>query len=162
MVPCGLLVQAQRRAGGVGASVHACAGGEPSSAADRARALGMHGVFGSLGIGFAPFAAALILDSGMSWRAVYGWLSVPGVFLGVTFVWISWRHRTSADVNVAPSDSDTVVPRWRSFFTLTVFAMLQGFIYAAVFSFLPRYLSEVPDWVPQVESLNQTLQHKID
>ena len=133
-----------------------------SSAADRSRALGMHGVFGSLGIGFAPFAAALILDSGMSWRAVYGWLSVPGVFLGVTFVWISWRHRSSADVNVAPSDSDTVVPRWRSFFTLTVFAMLQGFIYAAVFSFLPRYLSEVPDWTPQVESLNQVQAEQLD
>ena len=126
-----------------------------SSVAGRARALGMHGVFGSLGIGFAPFAAALILDSGMSWRAVYGWLAIPGVLLGVIFVWISWRHRSFAHTDIAQLAADTVVPRWRSFFTLTVLAMLQGFVYAAVFSFLPRYLSEAPDWSLQVESLNQ-------
>lgn len=133
-----------------------------SSVASRSRALGMHGVFGSLGIGFAPFAAALILDSGMSWRAVYGWLSVPGVLLGVIFVWISWRHRSPSHSDVSPLAPDTVIPRWRSFFTLTVLAMLQGFIYAAVFSFLPRYLSEVPEGTFGVESLNHVEAGQLD
>ena len=33
--------------------------------------------------------------------------------------------------------------------------MLQGFVYAAVFSFLPRYLSEAPEWSLRTEVVNQ-------
>ena len=103
-----------------------------------------------------------MLDAGMSWRAVYGWLAVPGVLLGGIFVWISWRHRSSLHSVVSPLVPDSVIPRWRSFFTLTVLAMLQGFVYAAVFSFLPRYLSEVPEGTFGAESLNQVQAVQLD
>ena len=133
---------------------------QTASADDRSRALGMHGVFGSLGIGFAPFAAALILDAGMGWRVVYWWISVPGVLLGLVFVWVAWRQRSAPTAAVVAASLPPSEPRWRSFLTLTVVAMLQGFVYAAVFSFLPRYLSEAPAIydVQEISDRNQVAQ----
>ena len=47
-----------------------------TTAENRPLALGIHGIFGSLGIGGAPFIAGLILMTGMGWRSLY-WFLVP-------------------------------------------------------------------------------------
>jgi MFS family permease len=109
------------------------------------RALGLHGIFGSLGIGGAPFLVGAMLSLTGEWRAVYAALSLPGFLLGGYFLVLALRRRDKA---VLPEHERAVdarqdEARWGSFFTLTVFAVLMGFVYAAVVSFLPRYMDKV-------------------
>ncbi|MCO6457209.1 MAG: MFS transporter [Pirellulaceae bacterium] len=104
--------------------------------------LGIHGVFGSLGIGATPLVAGLLLARGASWETYFWLLAVPGLLLGSVFVWQAWRH---GDTHAARSRKDETLAAddpadWPAFFTLTVLALLQGFVYSAVLSFLPRYL----------------------
>ncbi len=144
---------------GTGASIYHPAGlaliSHETSAVDRPRALGLHGIFGSMGIGCAPLLAALVLDEGMTWRQYYAVLTVPGVLLGLVFVYVAWRHggeRATLSAAVNPTSStrtdDAESADWRSFFTLTLLALMQGIVYSAVLSFLTRYLSGWrPDWL---------------
>jgi hypothetical protein len=53
----------------------------------------------------------------------------------------SHSRATLAEIERQSTDAGDQA-RWGSFFTLTVFAMLMGFIYAAVVSFLPRYMDQ--------------------
>jgi MFS transporter, FSR family, fosmidomycin resistance protein len=124
-----------------------------TTALNRPKALGLHGIFGSAGISSAPLLAGVLFAASFSWRQIYWVLMVPGVILGLVFVWQAIRnpliesHRVStnkSDVSRARDDQDHV--DWTSFFTLTVLAALQGFIYSALMSFLPRYLSGAAEW----------------
>lgn len=112
-----------------------------TTAENRPRALGIHGIFGSGGIGLAPFLAGLVLTAAQSWRAYYVFLSVPAAVLGIVFVAYA-AMRGAAPGGVAGPGDETSEEDWsrRSYFALTVLAMLVGFIYAAVLSFLPRYM----------------------
>ena len=107
---------------------------------NRPQALGIHGIFGSLGIGSAPFLAALLLAFGFTWRQYYLVLVVLGTALGLVFTWRSRRERryTIASSSEHAAEQDAV--DWRSFGLLTLLALAQGFVYAAVLSFLPRFL----------------------
>lgn len=109
------------------------------------RALGLHGIFGSLGIGGAPFIVGAILSLTGEWRTVYWVLSIPGFLLGGFFLVLALRRRDKAVLpeHEKPIDARHEQARWGSFFTLTVFAVLMGFVYAAVVAFLPRYMSKV-------------------
>jgi len=113
---------------------------------NRSRALGLHGIFGSAGIGTAPLLVGAMLAFQASWRQVYWVLMVPGILLGVVFLVLSSRTRSKTELQ-PPSDTTTHKEQdhsdWRSFFTLTVMASMQGFVYSAILSFLPRYLSDV-------------------
>jgi len=119
------------------------------------RALGIHGIFGSLGIGITPFLAGALLYGGCSWRQFYWLLMVPGALLGAVFVHQSMRR---AEGRIALDAADKVAgqrPDWLSFFTLTVMAALQGFVYSALMAFLPRYLSRL-QWAAWPEEGNGT------
>ena len=112
------------------------------------KALGIHGIFGSLGIGGAPFIAGAILmfSSPPQWRHVYAGLAVPGIVLGVYFALLALRTRRAAgagDANAPLKVASKNQPKWLAFFTLTCFAVLMGFTYAGVLSFLPRYMDGV-------------------
>ena len=116
-----------------------------TDAASRPRALGLHGIFGSAGISAAPFLAGSVLAAGLSWRDYYWLLTAPGIALAMFFI---SRTLRGADAVTTESDSskegktaDDDRGNWRSYFTLTVLALLQGFVYSAMMSFLPRYLS---------------------
>lgn len=115
-----------------------------TNADNRPMALGLHGVFGSAGIGLAPLLAGVMLTSGSSWRQYYWLLSIPAVALGVFFL---WRAFTSPEVRPARDKQPIVGDKyedatdWPAFFTLTLIAMTQGFVYAAITTFLPRYLT---------------------
>jgi hypothetical protein len=119
------------------------------------RALGLHGIFGSLGIGGAPFIVGAILSLTGEWRTVYWVLAVPGFLLGGYFLALAQRRTYTPEARAKDGADDDATPaipthnpaaehaRWGSFFTLTVFAVLMGFVYAAVVSFLPRYMGHV-------------------
>ena len=110
------------------------------------RALGLHGIFGSLGIGGAPFIAGGILMLSTQWRHVYGALAVPGIGLGLIFAWLAIRDSQRIGLPKANIDgTKDQEARWPAFFTLTLFAVLMGFTYAGVLSFLPRYMEGVID-----------------
>ena len=109
------------------------------------RALGIHGIFGSLGIGITPFVAGALLYGGCTWRQFYWLLMVPGLLLGAVFVREAMRHEEGRVAATAGDTAPDKRPNWRAFFTLTVMAALQGFVYSALMAFLPRYLS-VLEW----------------
>ncbi len=114
---------------------------------NRGRALGIHGVFGSAGIGAAPFLAGFVLmicswfDVQNGWRVHYLLMAVPGILLGLVFVCLHIIHRQQAPAEGSGTDADDEdSAAWGSFFLLTCIAALMGFIYTAVLTFLPRYL----------------------
>ncbi len=114
-----------------------------TTAENRPAALGLHGIFGSAGIGLAPFLAAALLAVGLGWRQFYLVLAVPGLILGTMFALLAIRHHQSGQPpSSAAEESDQA--QWSSFFLLTTMAVLQGFAYSGVLSFLPRFLSQSP------------------
>ncbi len=119
---------------------------------ERSRALGMHGVLGSLGIASAPFIAGLMLSLRPGdWRGYYLLLGIISATLGV-LVWLllkpaghgapernSPMHGDDSVKNVYPTDLKfQIFP-----FTLLVLGTaLSGTVYGGVLHFLPRYLKE--------------------
>jgi len=109
---------------------------------NRPMALGYHGIFGSVGIAAGPLLAGLVLNTGATWRQYYLVLTVPGVVLGILLLTRLSGTRDqsySADPGAPPGDADA---HWRSYFLLMALACSAGFVYAAIFHFLPRYLGE--------------------
>ncbi len=106
------------------------------------RALGLHGIFGSLGIGATPLAVALVSQFSGNWRTWYAVVAVPSFLLAAIFVWQARSHSKNKGQRppVSEYDEDSQAA-WREFWTLVLVAILQGFIYSAIMSFLPRYLS---------------------
>lgn len=110
-----------------------------TTAETRPSALGLHGIFGSAGIGLAPFAIGVLTDAAFSWRQIYWVLLVPGVLLGAVFLGDVIR-RSQRMVTVSKPKSEDSRSDYRSFVVLTLLAAVQGFIYSALLSFLVRYL----------------------
>jgi MFS family permease len=110
--------------------------------ANRPRALGLHGIFGSAGIGLAPFLAGFVLDTcGFSWQQYYALLMLPGILLGIWFLTRLTAHDSDAhSTSNEQAELHDAQPRWVSFFVLTAFGATMGLIYRAVLTFLPRYL----------------------
>jgi len=112
-----------------------------TTAKNRPHALGIHGIFGSFGIGSAPLVAVVFLMSGYDWREFYWALALAGLLLSLVFVFKAVSERAAdrtTPVDAEPEDQEAM---WLSYFVLIVLGMLQGFVYAGVMSFLPRYLS---------------------
>ncbi|MCB9940333.1 MAG: MFS transporter [Planctomycetaceae bacterium] len=122
-----------------------------TTADNRPQALGLHGIFGSAGISSAPLLAGLLLAASFTWRQIYWVLVIPGAILGLVFVVQAIRHpaiesrRGKSDPSAKSKDEQDHVD-WTSFFTLTAMASVQGFVYSALMSFLPRYLSGAAEW----------------
>jgi FSR family fosmidomycin resistance protein-like MFS transporter len=113
----------------------------------RPMALGYHGVLGSLGIAAAPFLAAACLSLMNNWwPGYYVVLTVPGVLLAVLIACRLQEHHRSvpraSDENLPPDS----FPKLR-FAVLTLSGALGGFVYAALMTFLPYYLRDLP-WRP--------------
>lgn len=128
----------------------------------RSRALGIHGIFGSLGIASAPFVAGLMLSVRPGdWRGYYVLLGLVSCLLAV-LVWtllkpkarpigVDRRPADTADRNSAagaerrrhalPEESTLRFQLW-PYTVLVLGTALGGTIYGAVLHFLPRYLKE--------------------
>ncbi|MGY8767934.1 MAG: MFS transporter [Pirellulales bacterium] len=105
------------------------------------KALGWHGVFGSAGIGAAPFIMAAVLVSGGTWHSLFWVLALPGFLVGGYFVYLAKTQPESQYVQ-QDNNSDEDSTDWTSFGLIATQSILLGFTYAGVLSFLPRYLSE--------------------
>jgi len=124
---------------------------------NRARALGMHGVFGSLGLMGAPLLAALILlIPDATWRNFFMTLGVIAAVLVLVFRWGVARFSAHAVANAAvtatalsPGElqrSRIFTPtklQVRPFILLMISSACSGIVYGGVLHFLKRYLSDV-------------------
>jgi MFS family permease len=113
-------------------------------APQRPRALAIHGVFGSAGIGGAPFVAGMLFDSHVSWQTYYALLAIPGFILAAWFLLRlsdgAHSHHPPRDGSLPPNPDQA--QRWNRYLLMLVFGAISGFIYAAFATFLPRYLNE--------------------
>ncbi len=112
--------------------------------ATRARALGLHGVFGSLGIASAPFIAGLVLRlRDGAWQDYYTLLGSISLVLGLVILWrlhpppAPARLKTTAEHRAARHSY-----QWVPYLLLVSSAAISGLIYGGVLHFLPRYLEE--------------------
>ena len=114
---------------------------QETQAETRPLALGYHGILGSAGIAAGPFLACLALAAGFTWRQYYLMLAVPGLLLAglLLFRLPGEDDRSVPSANPGRGDGRA---RWDCYFILISAAMMAGIIYAAVMTFLPRYLSE--------------------
>lgn len=127
-----------------------------TNAETRPKALGLHGIFGSLGIGTASLVAFVMIVAGFGWRQYYWALAIPGLLLGTVFFFSTLRHRKSIRQNGEPAQTKLKDDHadWTSYLILIVFAFLQGFVYSALMSFLPRYLSNLDIEALSADSAN--------
>ncbi|MEK6248565.1 MAG: MFS transporter [Planctomycetales bacterium] len=110
------------------------------------RALGIHGIFGSIGIGGGPLLAAIVLSCGIGWRGYFMFLAIPGALLGGLFLFSlkDGHHRPDDDTTDVPEDSKTEHKFLAVEYTIALFiAAFSGFVYAGIINFLPRYLSDI-------------------
>ena len=136
-----------------------------TTAENRPRALGLHGVVGSAGIALAPLVAGLLFYAGINWPNYYLVLVIPGLGLGA---WFFVRRQRIHQIVQESIDAKQQLPAtsadrqeadqaaWSSFYVLTLLAALQGMVYSGFLMFLRRYLglhgsesnsgSDVLDW----------------
>jgi len=109
---------------------------------NRTRALGYHGIFGSIGIAAGPLLAGLVLVAGVSWRVFYLALTIPGIALAVLLLLRLSDHQQNATVanGQSPVDDPEDEAHWGSYVLLILTVSLTGIVYASILTFLPRYL----------------------
>ena len=109
----------------------------------RGRALGWHGIFGSIGITAAPMGAAVLLGTGwLGWRGYYMALCVPAVVIAL-LVLVSIRRVSSTrepDSQVGPVSEENGPFQRGPYMLLVASGALSGFVYGAFLHFLQRYL----------------------
>jgi len=111
----------------------------------RGRALGWHGIFGSIGITAAPLGAAVLFSTGwLGWRGYYLLLIAPAAIIAI-LISISLRRGTSTrqatEKNVPqPESTEATVFQRGPFLLLVASGALSGFVYGAFLHFLQRYL----------------------
>jgi len=124
---------------------------------NRSRALGTHGVFGSLGLMGSPLlAASILLIPHTTWRTFFLVLGVGAAVLIFVFRWGVGKFGTKAvsDPQVAAKDktagdlerSRIFTPeklQIRPFVLLMASSACSGIVYGGVLHFLKRYLSDV-------------------
>ena len=116
---------------------------------ERTRALGIHGIFGSIGIASAPFLAGLMLTVRPGdWRGYYLLLGILSGGLGL-LIWLLLKPEPN-DVqdndgnipDVAPAKSSQTTFQLWPYTLLVIGTALSGIVYGGVLHFLPRYLKE--------------------
>ena len=116
---------------------------------ERGKALGLHGVFGSLGLALSQYMARS-LATRFSWRQPYYFLSLPGFIAGAVFLLVSRTAlRTEQPDAALPKDPAENVPQqsrqrfsiW-SLILLYAAMTLMGFAYRGVVTMLPTYLGK--------------------
>jgi MFS transporter, FSR family, fosmidomycin resistance protein len=117
--------------------------------AERSRALGLHGVLGSLGIASAPFiAGSLMYFPEVGWRGYYVFLGLICGLLAVVIILrlprhVATRPKSTTIGTAAADDADRLqkLP-----FTLLIIATaFAGVVYGGFLHFLKRYLSGVQE-----------------
>ena len=124
---------------------------------DRGRALGIHGVFGSLGLAGAPLLVGLILlNPDATWRNFYMAIGVIAAVLVFVFRWGVTRFSANAVASaavstIARSPGDLARLKLfspaqlqiRPFIILMTSSACSGIVYGGFLHFLKRYLSDM-------------------
>jgi predicted MFS family arabinose efflux permease len=109
----------------------------------RGRALGWHGIFGSIGITAAPMGAAVLFGTGwLGWRGYYMVLCVPAVAIALLVLVSIRRVGSTREPNPqvkAVTEEDGPFRRF-PYMLLVASGALSGFVYGAFLHFLQRYL----------------------
>ena len=113
----------------------------------RGTAMGIHGVFGNLGLAIAPFAASALAHA-FGWRNAFFVLAFPAAILGTAFLLtrfqpqagtgkpqtrMSWRELIPHDTNSS---------RFPPILILYSIAALNGLTYRSILVYLPSYFRE--------------------
>jgi MFS family permease len=107
--------------------------------ANRGKALGINGVFGSLGVGSAPLVAALLADLG-SWRLAFILPGIVCVATGLLLafgVWRGWIENDTKKAAPAPAET-TRKDMQRGALALAITVCCSGLIYQATSFALPK------------------------
>ncbi|MBM3549987.1 MAG: MFS transporter [Alphaproteobacteria bacterium] len=112
------------------------------NATNRGRALGINGVYGSIGVAAGPLVAGVLADL-ISWRAAF---ILPGIACLVTGIAMAFLVRggsmmeTKVDARVeAPATRDDMV---RAFIVLSLTMVFSGLIYQCLSLAMPKLFSE--------------------
>ena len=121
---------------------------------NRGRALGLHGIFGSVGIATAPFIAGLALSANISWQQYYLLLTGPLILVGLTIMVYGRKAEVRIQANADQQNTErpdsaallragepTTID-WRRYLTAVAATGVSGMVYAAFLHFLPRYLND--------------------
>lgn len=111
--------------------------------ANRGRALGINGVFGSLGVGSAPLIAALLSDLG-SWRLAFILPGIVCVATGLVLAFGVWRGWIEKDVQKGPAAPAEASRKdmQRGALALAVTVCCSGLIYQATSFALPKLFED--------------------
>ncbi len=109
---------------------------------DVGKAIGIHGMAGTLGVAIAPLVAGT-MTSRFSWQYSYLFLGIVGA---VVLVWILLTSK-GAGTDGAARRKDTpavgsVKSAWRELIVVYIVVLIYGLIYRGVMTFFPSYLSE--------------------
>lgn len=116
----------------------------------RGKALGIMGVFGSLGLGAGPLLAGIITYT-WGWQAVYLALGAPMVLTGIWTLFVEIDERS---VHPDVTNREEERRRQRIYFAvLLVCMMLGGFCYRATSVLLPAYFEQAAPFLH--ESISQ-------
>ena len=109
----------------------------------RPMALGIHGVFGSLGIALAPLIFAVLQTKGMQWQDFFWVLGIIGA-VGAIIIFIFRNHLSitksrPVETNDSAKQTSSSVEEpdrdWRSFATLITLTAIHGMVYSGVITF---------------------------
>ena len=112
------------------------------AAANRGKALGVNGIFGSVGLAIGPLIAGVLTDF-ISWRAAFILPGLTSVAIGaaLAIAWAGGRVAdTKADVKPQPEPPRGAV--LRAFFVLSLTMLCTGLIGAAYMIMLPKVFAE--------------------
>lgn len=120
-----------------------------TNVSNRSRALGLHGIFGSIGIASAPLLAAVMLSIRPGeWRTYYLLLATLSGCLGL-LIWLSLKPTVVAKPkDKTPSDTPQVADlnlQIKPYIMMIVSGACGGVVYGGVLHFLPRFLQDVGD-----------------
>ncbi|MCZ6691619.1 MAG: MFS transporter [Planctomycetota bacterium] len=104
----------------------------------RGKALGYHGMAGSVAIFTAPVLAGWLADSFDTWRAAYLTLVIPGLFL-VPGVLLLRKDDGSTPIGESEDGEGSTWPVLIALFGLL---LILGFVYRGTLTFLPKFLQE--------------------
>lgn len=112
-------------------------------ATHRGLAFGYLGVGGNLGLALGPILAGTIASL-LGWRASYLIFAIPAILLAALLHSLARTEIPSAPQAIAPADPEKTLLRATILPLVLIFgaAVLNGFVYRGVITFLPLYLSQ--------------------
>ena len=108
---------------------------------DVGKAIGIHGMAGTLGVAIAPLVAGT-MTSRFSWQHSYLVLGVVGAGLLVWILMTPKKQQTGEPVGRAAAGDGRSGSAWRELIVVYIVVLIYGLIYRGVMTFFPTYLSE--------------------